>query len=264
MGIVWIAVLLGIVEGLTEFIPVSSTGHLIVAARLLGFQGERASTFLIFIQLGAILAVVLLERRRFLGLIRPRGVGGFDGPRGCGLLAVTTAPALVAGYLFHDLIKRRLFGPETVAVALLVGGIGILLIERYRPAPGTASVDGLGWTQALLIGVFQCLALWPGISRSAATIIGGLVLGLERKAAVTYSFLAAVPVMIVATLYDLLKSREVLVASDLVPFAVGFLVSLAAAAVAVRSFVALLGRFTLRPFGWYRILIAPAIYWLVR
>ncbi len=264
MGIIWIAVLLGIVEGVTEFIPVSSTGHLIVAGRLLGFQGERASTFEIFIQLGAILAVVLLEWRRFLGLLRPGGAGGFAGLRGCGLLAVTTAPALVAGYLFHDLIKRHLFTPGTVAVALLAGGVGILLIENYLPAAVTATVDELGWTQALCIGLFQCLALWPGVSRSAATIIGGLVLGVERKAAVTYSFLAAVPVMVAATLYDLLKSRELLVAGDIVPFAVGFLVALLAAAVAVRSFVALLGRFTLRPFGWYRILIAPAIYWLVR
>lgn len=259
-----VAIFLGIVEGLTEFVPVSSTGHLIVAGRLLGFEGEKAATFEIFIQLGAILAILILERRRFLALARARSSGGFAGPRGCALLAVTTLPALLAGAVLHDLIKERLFGPATVAWALGAGGVAILLVERFRPAPRTLSIDGLDFRQALQIGLFQCLSLWPGVSRSAATIVGGLVGGLDRKAAATYSFLAAVPVMFAATLYDLAKSWSSLESGDALPFAVGFVVSLVCAWAAVRSFVALLGRFSLRPFAWYRIAIAPAVYWLGR
>jgi undecaprenyl-diphosphatase len=263
MTFIWMAILLGIVEGVTEFIPVSSTGHLIVAGHLLGLRGDKAASFEIFIQLGAILAVVVLERRRFLGLLRPREGSGFGGARGCALLLVTTFPALVAGYLLHDLIKARLFSPATVAVALFAGGVGILLVEALRPSPRIGSVDGLGFRQALLVGLFQCLSLWPGVSRSAATIVGGLIGGLERRAAATYSFVAAVPVMAAATLYDLLKSWGSLERADLLPFAAGFVVAFLAAWAAVRTFVALLGRFSLRPFAWYRIAAAPVVYWLV-
>src|SRR5437773_5601357 len=264
MGLIWIAILLGVVEGVTEFIPVSSTGHLVVAGELLGFTGGSADTFKIFIQLGAILAVVLIERRRLLDLANPRARGGLSGLRGCGLLAVTTLPILATGYLLHDRIEQRLFGPATVALAFLVGGIGILLAERFRPQPRTDSVDGLTWRQALLIGLFQCLALWPGISRSAATIIGGLFGGLERRAAARYSFLAAIPAVTAAAGYDLLKSWHLLRATDLLPFAVGFAVAFLVAWGTVRTFLALLGRLTLRPFAWYRIAAAPLVYWLVR
>jgi len=264
MSLLVVAIVLGIVEGITEFLPVSSTGHLIVAGHLLGFTGERAATFEIVIQLGAILAVVGLERRRFIGLLRPARGGGFAGARGLVLLGITTLPALAAGYLLHDLIKTRLFSPVTVALALLVGGIGILLIEGLRLSPRTADLDQLGWRAALGIGLFQCLALWPGMSRAAATIVGGLVCGLERRTAATYSFLAAVPVMAAATLYDLLKSWSLLGRSDLPLFATGFIVSFVAAWAAVRGFVAFLQRHTLRPFAWYRIAVAPLIYFLAR
>jgi undecaprenyl-diphosphatase len=264
MTFLWAAILLGVVEGVTEFIPVSSTGHLIVAGHLLGLQGGKAATFEIFIQLGAILAVVVIERRRFAGLLRPGPAGGFAGPRGCALLLATSLPVLLAGYLLHQPIKERLFSPLTVAWALLAGGLGILLVEALRPAPRTLSVDGLDFRQALIIGLFQCLSLWPGVSRSAATIVGGLVGGLERRTAATYSFLAAVPVMAAATLYDLLKSWPLLDRSDLVPFVAGFAVAFLSAWAAVRSFVALLGRYTLRPFAWYRIAVAPLILWLSR
>ena len=264
MGFLWIAIVLGIVEGLTEFIPVSSTGHLIVAGRLLGFEGPTASTFEIFIQLGAILAIVVVERHRFVGLLKPGQPVGFAGRRGCLLLAVTSAPILVLGFLLHGVIKEKLFSPTTVAVALLLGGVGILLAERFRPAPDTTSVDQLTLRQAIVIGLFQCLALWPGVSRAAATIVGGLLLGLERRTAASYSFLAAVPVMFAATLYDLLKSWSILDRSDLPGFAVGFVVAFFSAWAAVRWFLALLGRSSLRPFAWYRIVVAPFIYWLVR
>ncbi len=263
MSFLWVAILLGIVEGLTEFVPVSSTGHLIVAGHLLRFAGDKAATFEIFIQLGAIFAVVVLERRRFIALARPRVAGGFAGLRGCGLLAVTTLPALLFGYLLRDVIRDRLFNPTSVALALGVGGVAILLAERFRPAPRIGAIDALGWRPALVIGLFQCLSLWPGVSRSAATIVGGLLSGLERRTAAVYSFLAAVPIMAAATLYDILKSWSKLSASDALPFAIGFMVAFLSAWAAVRWFVALLGRYSLRPFAWYRIAIAPAVYLLV-
>ena len=255
----FVALILGVVEGVTEFLPVSSTGHLIVAGRLLGVSGPKAATFEIFIQLGAILAIVVIEWRRFTGLLRFDPARPFSGPRGLLLLAVTTTPALVTGFLLHPVIKERLFGVGTVAFGLFAGGVGILLVERFLPPVRIGGVDGISWREALIIGLFQCLALWPGVSRSGATIVGGLLCGLERRAAADYSFLAAVPTMIAAVSYDLIKSRGALEAADAAPFAVGFLVSFVAAWAAVRFFVALLGRTTLRPFAWYRIAIAPAV-----
>jgi len=263
MSPLWVAVILGLVEGLTEFIPVSSTGHLIIAGHLVGFTGAKAATFEVFIQLGAILAVAILERRRLAALLRPSARQGLAGPRGCALLAVTSFPALAIGWLLHDWIKEALFGPVTVAWALGVGGIVILIVERTRPAPCLAGVDDLGWREAIQIGLFQVLALWPGVSRSGATIVGGLLSGLDRRAAASYSFLAAIPVMGVATIYDLLKAWPTLEASDALPFAVGFVVSFLAAWAAVRTFIALLGRGTLRPFAWYRIAVAPIILLVV-
>ncbi len=262
MGLFGIAILLGIVEGITEFIPVSSTGHLVVAAHLLGFERESTKVFEIFIQLGAILAVVHLERRRFLALLTPRAMAGFGGLRGCGLLALTTAPALLVGLLFHRRIERFL-EPGPVALALFVGGVAILAVESFHPAPTIDDLDGIGWRHAVLIGLSQCFAMWPGISRSAATICCGLLCGLSRRTAAVYSFFAAVPVITAAVAYDLLKNRHLLQGSDLPLFAVGFVVSFLAAWATVRLFVALLGRFTLRPYAWYRIAIAPLIYLFV-
>jgi undecaprenyl-diphosphatase len=266
MALVWIAVIMGIVEGLTEYIPVSSTGHLIVAGALLGLEGEKGKTFEIFIQLGAILAVVIYYRRRFLGLLdfRTGEARGFAGLRGCLMLGVTTAPVLAAGFLLHDYLKAHLFGPLTVAWALGVGGLGILAVERWRPRPDTEGLDRIGWGQALAIGLFQCLALWPGVSRAAATIVGGMLGRLDRKTAAEYSFFAAVPALTAATLYDLYKSRGLLGAQDVPFFAVGFFVSFVAAWFAVAGFLRLLQRGSLRPFAWYRILVAPVIYYFMR
>jgi undecaprenyl-diphosphatase len=264
MSPLWVAVFLGVVEGLTEFIPVSSTGHLIVAGHLVGFTGAKAATFEVFIQMGAILAVAILERRRLVALVRPAPGGGFAGLRGCLLLALTSLPALVAGWLLHDWIKESLFDPVTVAWALGIGGIVILAVERWRPAPRVTDVDAIGWRGALQIGLFQVLALWPGVSRSGATIVGGLFAGLDRRAAASYSFLAAIPVMGAATAYDLLKAWPTLAAADAIPFAVGFGVSFLAAWAAVRTFLALLGRWSLRPFAWYRIAVAPIVLLVVR
>ncbi|MEJ2717802.1 MAG: undecaprenyl-diphosphate phosphatase [Deltaproteobacteria bacterium] len=265
MGDLWIAVIMGIVEGLTEFLPVSSTGHLIVAGNLLNFTGQKAAAFEVFIQLGAILAVVVLYWGRFVALIpsgrqTSSGQTGFVGWRGLTMLFLTTLPALIAGYLAHKAIKVYLFGPVTVAWALGLGGLGILLAERLKPTPRVSALDGLNYRQALTIGLFQCLALWPGMSRSASTIIGGLFSGVDRKTAVEYSFLAAVPVMLAAVSYDLYKALDFLSVSDAGFFAVGFVVSFVSAAVAVKTFIALVQRWSLAPYGWYRIVIAPIIY----
>jgi len=265
----WVAAVLGIVEGLTEFLPVSSTGHLIIANDLLRFSGEKAATFDVFIQLGAILAVVVLYWRRFTGLIPTQGITfspeqGFSGARGLALLGLTTLPALVAGFLAHHAIKTYLFGPITVAWALGVGGVGIILAERFKPEADVFTLDQMTYRQAFLVGLFQCLALWPGMSRAASTIIGGLFSGLNRKTAAEYSFLAAVPVMIAATGYDLYKGWGLLRYSDIGFFALGFVVSFVAAAAAVKTFIALVQRWSLLPYAWYRIAIAPIIYLVMK
>ncbi len=253
------AVLLGLVEGLTEFIPVSSTGHLIVTGDLLQFKGNAASTFEIFIQLGAILAVVFLYKERFLSLLDFKKNEGLSGKNGIRLLAVTTAPALVFGYFVHSYIKTYLFNPFTVALGLGVGGVIMIVAENKLPVSKINKVDDLKARDALLVGLFQLLAMWPGVSRSGATIVGGMLVGIERKTAAEYSFLAAVPVMCAATIYDLYKSREFLSASDIPIFSIGFVVSFVSAWFAVKFFIHLLGKWTLKPFGWYRIGIAGLI-----
>ena len=257
------AALMGIVEGLTEFLPVSSTGHLIIVGDLLGITGEAASTFEVAIQLGAILAVAWLYRDRFLGLLRRDPARAMSGMRGLTLLFLTTLPASVAGLLLHDAIKA-LFFPASVAWALGVGAVAILAVEQWRPrtSPTLSSkigVDAVTPLLALGVGCFQCLALWPGFSRAAATIMGGMLLGLDRRTAAEYSFLAAVPIMVAATGYDVLKSWDLLSAGDLPFFAVGLALAFVSALAAVKWFIRLLGAATLRPFAWYRLVIAPLV-----
>lgn len=255
------AVLLGVIEGLTEFIPVSSTGHLILAGHLLGWQGAPAATFEIFIQLGAILAVVLLYKERFLGLLTREQSQGLRGYHGLLLLALTTLPALMIGAATHGYIKRHLFNPTTVAIGLGVGGVAIIVLERLlSPVGRRVGLDALRWHHALAIGFFQCLSLWPGISRAAATILGAMLVGLERKTAIEYSFLAAVPVLCAATVFDLLKSLDVLQLTDIPVFAIGFVCAFLSAFVAIRYFLRLLNSYTLAPFGWYRIAIAFMVF----
>lgn len=270
MGAIAIAVILGIVEGLTEFIPVSSTGHLIVVGDLLGFTGPKASTFEVAIQLGAILSVVVLYRKRFLALIP--GVPSFhqgsgstlEGWSGLWLLIVATIPAGLVGYAAHGFIKAHLFRPITVSWALLIGGIGILIAEKFTARRASHSIDTVTLTQAFGIGLFQALSVWPGTSRAAATIVGGLLLGLDRKGAAEFSFLMAVPIMVAATGYDFLKLHAALTPQDMVQFGVGFVVSFMVALMAVATFIRMLSRWSLAPFGWYRIVAAPAFYLLTR
>jgi undecaprenyl-diphosphatase len=262
----WTAVILGLVEGVTEFIPVSSTGHLILTGHLLSFKGSVAATFDIVIQLGAILAVVLLYRPRFIGLLPQKGwmnwsnkKAGFSGLQGCLLLGLTTVPPLILGKFAYPVIKGYLFNPTSVAIALAAGAFGILAVEKWRPETKTNSLDSIGWPQALFIGFFQCLSLWPGISRAGATIIGGFLNGLERKTAAEFSFLAAVPVMMAATGYDLFKTWSQFKEGDLVFLAIGFGVSFITAYFTVSAFIQILGRWTLKPFAWYRLALTPII-----
>jgi undecaprenyl-diphosphatase len=257
------SVILGIVEGLTEFIPVSSTGHLIVVGHLLGFEGPTAATFEIFIQLGAILAVVFLYKERFLRLCTFRASSGLSGRRGLLLLGLTTLPALVFGAVTHRFIKSYLFNPTTVALGLGIGGVGILVMERLLPPVKKSGLDALNYGDAVAVGLWQCLALWPGMSRSACTIVGGMAVGIERETAAQYSFLAAVPVMFAATGLDLYKSLAVVHGSDAPMFGLGFLVSFIAAWLAIKFFLRFLSSHTLNPFGWYRIMLALGILWIL-
>jgi undecaprenyl-diphosphatase len=265
-----IAIVMGIVEGLTEFLPVSSTGHLIIAGHLLGFVGDKASSFEVAIQLGAILSVVFLYWRRFLGLIPTHSSttanlrSTLEGWSGLWRIAAATFPALLVGYLARHAIKERLFNPEAVTVALAVGGVALLLVERLVSPRRSGSLDTLTWAQAFGIGLFQILALWPGTSRAAATIVGGMLLGLDRKAAAEFSFLIAVPVLFAATGYELVKTRDQLALEDSLALAIGFVVSFVVALIAVKGFVSYLGRGKLAPFAWYRIVVAPVFYFLTR
>ncbi|HEU5171662.1 MAG TPA: undecaprenyl-diphosphate phosphatase [Gemmatimonadales bacterium] len=245
------AAILGVVEGATEFVPVSSTGHLIIAADWLGFEGERAKVFEIFIQLGAILAVVWLYRARLTRLLTAAGDPGSQ--RLLGGLFVAFLPAAAVGLLAHEAIKRHLFNPATVAAALVAGGVAILAIERWRPRARIAAVDAVPLATALGIGLAQVLSLVPGTSRSGATIMGAYCLGLSRVAATEFSFFLAIPTMIAACSYDLLKSLGTLSAADVPLFAVGFLVSFASALIVVRAFVSFVSRRDFVPFAYYRI-----------
>ncbi|MGZ8483329.1 MAG: undecaprenyl-diphosphate phosphatase [Candidatus Binatia bacterium] len=270
MNVFVIAAVLGIVEGLTEFLPVSSTGHLIIVGHLLGFVGDKAASFEVAIQLGAILSVIWLYWRRFMGLVpgtrqfAATVVSSLNGWPGLWRIALATLPALAIGYLARHGIKEKLFNPEAVTVALAVGGVAILLVERFAARRRANALDAVTVAQALGVGLFQILALWPGTSRAAATIVGGMILGLERKAAAEFSFLIAVPVLCAASGYELLKMRDQLVLDDAVTLIIGLVVSFAVALLAIKGFVSYLSHGKLAPFAWYRIVVAPIFYYLTR
>ena len=254
------AVILGIVEGVTEFLPVSSTGHLILVGHLLGFTGEKADSFDVIIQLGAILAVVCLYWQRFWWLISPKPLHSFSGLRGLWMLFLTSLPAGLIGLAARKSIKAHLFGPTSVALALAVGALMIFWVERRKGRDRFYTLDEMTPGLALGIGCFQCLSLWPGFSRSAATIMGGMLLGAKRGLAAEYSFIAAVPLMVAATLYDFYKSADLYTADDLGVLAIGFVVSFVSALAAVKGFIVLVKRVSLRPFAWYRLVLAAAVF----
>jgi undecaprenyl-diphosphatase len=258
-----VAIVLGLVEGVTEFLPVSSTGHLIVAGHLLGFQGPRAATFEVFIQLGAILAVVWEFRRTLLA-----AVAGLGRERASFVLARNLAlgfiPAAIVGLLLDDLIDAYLFAPITVAAALIAGGLAMLVIERTRPAATIHAAAEIPASRAFAVGCAQTLSLFPGVSRAAATIMGGMLAGVERRAATEFSFYLAIPTMFAASGYKLLHSWKDLSTADLPLFSIGFVVAFAAALVAVRVFIRYVGSHDFRPFAWYRIVfgaVVLAVFW---
>lgn len=251
------AIILGVVEGITEFLPISSTGHMILTSHLLGLKGSVIENFEVFIQLGAILAVVVLYRNRFKDVFHfSQETKGFSGKNAWMLLLTTLLPILLVGLPFGHWLKAHLFNPMSVIAALGVGGVIILGVEKLPFKHETQSLDQLHWKQALRIGLFQCLALWPGVSRSAATIIGGLSSGLDRQTAAEYSFIAAVPLMAIVCTKDLIEILPQLTPNDIQMYALGFVVSFISALVAVKCFVSLLQRFSLAPFGVYRIALA--------
>ncbi|MFC5649476.1 undecaprenyl-diphosphate phosphatase [Paenibacillus solisilvae] len=257
------AVIQGIVEGLTEFLPVSSTGHLILTGKLLGFTGEKADTFEIVIQLGAILAVAVIYWRRILNLLGLIGLKTNSSQpeipaHKLNLIHVILAclPAMALGLVLHSFIKSYLFSPYTVLAGLVLGGVFMLLGQGKQAAVQAEGIDQLSYRQAFLIGLFQCLALWPGFSRSGATIAGGLLLGVSYRAATNFSFLIAIPMMVAASGYELLKSYDTLTASDTGFFVTGFMVSFLVALLAVITFLRLLERLKLAPFAYYRFVLA--------
>jgi undecaprenyl-diphosphatase len=260
------AAILGAVEGLTEFLPVSSTGHLILASRAMGLSGTAVDAYEIVIQAGALLAVFWLYRSRVAdlarGIVTPH-------PRGRALLLKLTVaflPAAAVGLLTHHWIKEHLFGPRPVAAALLVGGVAMLAIEAWRArrdtAPRFASVDDLTVAAAFVIGLAQCLSLWPGTSRALVTILAALLLGATPVVAAEFSFLLALPTLGAATLYDFLKNRDAILGPDLggpMVVLVGLAVAAVVAGFAIASFLRYLTHRGLAPFGWYRIALGAAV-----
>lgn len=256
--------LLGAIEGLTEFLPVSSTGHLILAGELLGFNDASSVAFKIAIQLGAILAVLVVYWRRFwsvgTGLIAGRSAAwAFTRNIVLGFL-----PALIIGVIAYDAVRAAMQTPVVVAVALIVGGIAILLIERMVKRVRFETVEAMPARTAGTIGIVQCLAMLPGVSRSGATIMGALLMGVERKTAAEFSFFLAVPTMTAATVYALWKDRALLSLDDLNAIAIGFTMAFIVAMAVVKAFVALVSRFGFAPFAWYRIVAgSAALIWLL-
>ena len=247
------ALILGIVEGLTEFLPISSTGHLIIVGDLLGYTDEQSKVFKIVIQLGAILAVCWDYRERLGRMSRGVVHGDRAERRFAGHILLAFLPAAVLGFLFHGTIKAYLFNPLTVAGALIVGGLIILYIERRAYRPRYETVDQLPWQTVLKVGFAQALAMFPGVSRSGATIMGGLVFGLSRKTATEFSFFLAIPTMFAATAYDLYKNWALLRLEDLPVFAVGFVASFISAMFAVKALLKYVSNHSFAVFAWYRI-----------
>ncbi len=256
---IWKAVVLGIVEGATEFLPVSSTGHLIIANALLGLSGDAAASFDVCIQGGAILAVILLFKERFIALAHVRPLTTYHRA-----VAAAIIPFLIAGAAFGSAVKRHLFGIESVAYALVVGGfLLIAAARRYRATdsirPPNDSVATPTVRQAIIIGLCQLGALWPGMSRSACTILGGLIAGMPLKASAEFSFIIAVPILLAASSVDGLHAISTFSSDEILALAVGFIVSFIFAVFSLRLFMRLISAVGLEPFGWYRIALGLGV-----
>jgi undecaprenyl-diphosphatase len=283
-----LAVILGIIEGLTEFLPVSSTGHLILVGHALGFTGDVASTVEISIQLGSILAIIAYERAKITALLSQgfheqtqlramlRGSSSSDWRSAIQLsmkshpnlwfligIGLAFLPAALVGFVAHTWIKTHLFTPMIVAASLIVGGIIILLVERAGNRVRTEQLLDVAPQSALLIGLAQCASLIPGMSRSGSTIVGGLLAGLDRRVATEYSFFLALPTMIVATIYQMIKSQASLSQEDYVALAVGLIVSFFVAWAVIAAFLTYVRRHTLRVFAYYRMVLGVLVLLVV-
>ena len=264
----FVAALLGLVEGLTEYLPVSSTGHLILVGHFLGAEGEGSKSFDIVIQLGAILAVVLHYRVLLMTRLRGLASGSWASMQLFGALMLAFVPTAIAGLFFRKMIREHLFGPLPVAAALIAGGVVMIVVERVRAARGVQGEDGLAHltpTRALVIGLGQCFSLWPGASRSMCTIVAGQLVGLSTATAAEFSFLLALPTLGAATVYELYKGRHELFASVGVgQLAVGMAVSFVVAWAVIATFLRYLRHRGLEPFAYYRIAVAIAVLWFLR
>lgn len=257
----WIALVIGIIEGLTEFLPVSSTGHMIIAGHAMNFTGAKADTFEVVIQLGAILSVVVLYWKRVLRLfgIEDAASKAAPGPK-LNLLHILIGivPALALAYVLRHYIKM-LFMPETVIIGLVIGGVFMIVGEKLQPKVTAETMDGITYRQAFFIGISQILSLWPGFSRSGSTIAGGMLAGASRAAAADFTFLMAIPIMTAATGYELLDNLKNFTSGDIVFFSVGFIVSFVVALLAVATFIKLVGKLKLTYFSYYRFVLAAIV-----
>lgn len=253
----------GLVEGATEFLPISSTGHLIIVGDLLNFNDEKGKVFEIVIQLAAILAVCWEYRTKLIDTALHIGHQN-KAQRFTYHLFLAFLPAALLGLVFHGQIKDLLFSPLTVAIALIIGGVAILVIEHTPLKVNTLSIDEINALQALKIGLAQSLALIPGVSRAGATILGGMLFGLDRKTATEFSFFLAIPIMFAATLLDLFKSGSLLSADDFNMFAVGFITAFLSALLAIRFLLRFVATHNFKIFAWYRIVLGMLVIWYFR
>ncbi|MBI4870388.1 MAG: undecaprenyl-diphosphate phosphatase [Candidatus Riflebacteria bacterium] len=256
------AVLLGIVEGITEFLPISPTGHMILVGHWLEFPQPLAKTFEIFIQLGAILAVVVFFWGRLVGLCRSLELRRAPG-HPAGLVLIAFVPAAAVGFAVHHYVEEHLETPAVVAAALIVGGVAIEVIERRFRSPTTQSLESVTLRQAVLIGLAQCAALIPGVSRSAATIMGGLMAGLSLPVAAEFSFFLAIPTMAAASCYSLLKALPTLHGADFQLLAVGFVTAFVVAWLVVAAFMRFIQTHSFRVFAVYRVILGLLVLALV-
>ena len=257
------AFVLGIVEGVTEFLPVSSTGHLIVVSTFLDYPAEARETFDIFIQLGAILAVVWHFRAHLFEIVSLAPSRRVDRDL-LAKLFLAFLPAATVGFLFHRLIERYLFSPTVVGVTLIAGGIVIILVERRAWHFRTHTIEALTWREAVWVGLAQTVSMIPGVSRAGATIIGGMFAGLDRPVATQFSFYLSIPTLTAASLYSLFKARHLLNGGHAASLAVGFVVSFVAALIVVRAFIGFVQRHDFTGFGYYRIAFGLVVLALLR
>ena len=284
-----LAVILGIIEGLTEFLPVSSTGHLILVGHALGFTGDIASNVEISIQLGSILAIIAYERAKlaslashalreqqeFRSLIATRGTKSWATTLQESInaqpnlwfvlgLGLAFLPAALVGFVAHKSIKAYLFSPTTVAISLIVGGVIILVVERMQSRVRVKELLQVTPRSALLVGLAQCASLIPGMSRSGSTIVGGLLAGLDRRVATEYSFFLALPTMIIATIYQMLKSQASFSQDDYVALGIGLVVSFVVAWAVIAAFLTFVQRHSLSVFAYYRMVLGVIVLLVVR